>query len=77
MMIFRSFIEQLKPQTDKMVSAHNTGKIAGVIVTLCTKAQEQYDFVSRYFAPWVGIPEDPVTGTIIIVYSGFISVCVF
>ncbi|KAK2149383.1 hypothetical protein LSH36_454g00002 [Paralvinella palmiformis] len=59
----RSFIEQLKPQTDKMMSAHNTGKIAGVIVTLCTKAQEQYDFVSRYFAPWVGIPEDPVTGS--------------
>lgn len=24
--------------------------------------QPQYDFYSRYFAPWVGIPEDPVTG---------------
>jgi predicted PhzF superfamily epimerase YddE/YHI9 len=24
---------------------------------------DQYDFVSRYFAPWVGIPEDPVTGS--------------
>ena len=22
-----------------------------------------YDFVSRYFAPWVGIDEDPVTGS--------------
>ena len=22
-----------------------------------------YDFQSRYFAPWVGIPEDPVTGS--------------
>ena len=22
-----------------------------------------YDFMSRYFAPWVGIPEDPVTGS--------------
>lgn len=21
-----------------------------------------YDFVSRYFAPWVGVNEDPVTG---------------
>ena len=59
---FRSFMEQLKPETDKMVTAHNTGKIAGVIITLCTQAQDQYDFVSRYFAPWVGIPEDPVTG---------------
>jgi PhzF family phenazine biosynthesis protein len=23
-----------------------------------------YDFVSRYFAPWVGIDEDPVTGSV-------------
>jgi predicted PhzF superfamily epimerase YddE/YHI9 len=23
-----------------------------------------YDFLSRYFAPWVGIPEDPVTGNL-------------
>ena len=23
----------------------------------------KYDFLSRYFAPWVGIPEDPVTGS--------------
>ena len=22
-----------------------------------------FDFQSRYFAPWVGIPEDPVTGS--------------
>jgi len=32
---------------------------------------EKYDFISRYFAPWVGIPEDPVTGsahTVLAVY---------
>jgi predicted PhzF superfamily epimerase YddE/YHI9 len=23
-----------------------------------------YDFVSRYFAPWVGVNEDPVTGSV-------------
>jgi len=27
------------------------------------KKFQKYDFVSRYFAPWVGIPEDPVTGS--------------
>src|SRR6185437_4108071 len=32
----------------------------GVIVT--AKSDGQYDFVSRYFAPAKGIPEDPVTG---------------
>lgn len=33
---------------------------AGVIVT--ARGDEGYDFVSRYFAPAKGIPEDPVTG---------------
>jgi len=33
---------------------------SGVIVT--TQGYENYDFVSRYFAPAKGIPEDPVTG---------------
>jgi predicted PhzF superfamily epimerase YddE/YHI9 len=33
---------------------------AGVIVT--SAGDEDFDFVSRYFAPAKGIPEDPVTG---------------
>jgi predicted PhzF superfamily epimerase YddE/YHI9 len=33
----------------------------GVIVT--APGDENYDFVSRYFAPAKGIPEDPVTGS--------------
>ena len=33
---------------------------SGVIVT--APGDETYDFVSRYFAPAKGIPEDPVTG---------------
>lgn len=32
----------------------------GVIVT--ARGDGAYDFVSRYFAPAKGIPEDPVTG---------------
>lgn len=35
----------------------------GVAVTSATSTPG-YDFVSRYFAPWVGINEDPVTGSI-------------
>jgi PhzF family phenazine biosynthesis protein len=34
--------------------------VRGVIVTAASK---QYDFVSRFFAPRVGVPEDPVTGS--------------
>jgi PhzF family phenazine biosynthesis protein len=34
----------------------------GVIVTAQDNEEEGYDFISRYFAPAKGIPEDPVTG---------------
>ena len=34
----------------------------GVIVTAASNSNE-YDFVSRFFAPNAGIPEDPVTGS--------------
>ncbi|MFM2479169.1 PhzF family phenazine biosynthesis protein [Celerinatantimonas sp. MCCC 1A17872] len=34
----------------------------GVVVTAKAKTQNA-DFISRYFAPWVGIDEDPVTGS--------------
>ncbi len=35
----------------------------GVTVTSSSTSSE-YDFVSRYFAPWVGVDEDPVTGSV-------------
>ena len=35
--------------------------VRGLIVT--ARAQQEHDFVSRFFAPRVGIPEDPVTGS--------------
>ncbi len=52
------------------MAAHNSGKVKGVIVTLRGNPDtgsvdhdgKPFDFVSRYFAPWNGIPEDPVTG---------------
>ena len=35
----------------------------GVIVTSKSATSKEYDFVSRFFAPGVGINEDPVTGS--------------
>ncbi len=35
----------------------------GVIVTSRADAKDKYDFVSRFFAPRSGVPEDPVTGS--------------
>lgn len=56
----QSELEKLSPDTTAMMEAHK-GKIRGVIVTV--KGNGEYDFFSRYFAPWVGILEDPVTGS--------------
>jgi len=37
-------------------------EVRGVIVTARSSSPD-YDFVSRFFAPWAGINEDPVTGS--------------
>ena len=37
-------------------------EVRGVIVT-AKSGNPQYDFVSRFFAPWAGVSEDPVTGS--------------
>jgi PhzF family phenazine biosynthesis protein len=37
--------------------------VRGVIVTSRADKGKPYDFVSRFFAPGAGIPEDPVTGS--------------
>jgi predicted PhzF superfamily epimerase YddE/YHI9 len=37
--------------------------VRGVIVTSRADQGRPYDFVSRFFAPGAGIPEDPVTGS--------------
>lgn len=43
--------------------SHDGSLVKGVILTL-EGGQDKADFhcYSRYFAPWNGIPEDPVTG---------------
>lgn len=35
----------------------------GVIITAQADAEADHDFVSRFFGPQVGVPEDPVTGS--------------
>lgn len=50
----------LKPDFERMKSIPTKENIKGIIVT--SKGHLPYDFVSRFFAPWLGINEDPVTG---------------
>lgn len=49
-------IRLLEPDFNKIIKL----KTRGII---CTAPSENVDFVSRFFAPAVGVPEDPVTGS--------------
>jgi len=58
MLIFENEVDILKlnPIFQKIIES----KIRGIITTA---KSEKYDFVSRFFAPAVGVNEDPVTGS--------------
>ncbi|NWG11729.1 PhzF family phenazine biosynthesis protein [Candidatus Bathyarchaeota archaeon] len=53
-------LKSLRPNFELMKSLPAKEEILGVIVT--SHGRPPYDFVSRFFAPWLGINEDPVTG---------------
>jgi PhzF family phenazine biosynthesis protein len=53
-------VRNLKPNYELMKTAKAREEITGIIVT--ARGKPPYDFVSRFFAPWLGINEDPVTG---------------
>lgn len=69
----REDLENLEaPQAQNLLKIESGSVIRGVIVTLKgNDVQDGFDFYSRYFAPWVGIPEDPVTGSAHTVLAGY------
>jgi PhzF family phenazine biosynthesis protein len=57
-------VPSLKPDFTALAGLTRRSGIRGIIVTAEAADQHSgYDFVSRYFAPTGGIPEDPVTGS--------------
>jgi len=52
-------LKRLRPDFEKLIHTHDS--ISGVLVTAISQ-QLNYDFESRYFWPWSGTNEDPVTG---------------
>ena len=54
-------IKEIQPDFEKMKELDLNLAIRGVMIT--ARVTENYDFVSRFFAPWAGINEDPVTGS--------------
>ncbi|XP_053160571.1 phenazine biosynthesis-like domain-containing protein isoform X2 [Hemicordylus capensis] len=72
----RSDLEKLKVNAQELLLAEKTGRVKGLIVTLKGSLHgkhESYDFYSRYFAPWNGVSEDPVTGSAHAVLSSYWS----
>ncbi len=59
-----SAVRGLAPDFTALARLTRREGIRGVIVTAAASDPDGgYDFVSRFFAPAVGIPEDPVTGS--------------
>ena len=52
-------LRSLKPDFVKIAKLG----MRGLIVTAQDKRGQSYDFLSRFFAPQSGVPEDPVTGS--------------
>jgi len=68
----RSIFESLKPNSDRLFQFDPAmAHVKGVAITMkgttangCVDAQgTPYHFVSRFFAPWFGVSEDPVCGS--------------
>lgn len=53
-------VEALVPNVPTLLDVDIDDGMLGVAVT--APGLDGADFVSRFFAPWVGVPEDPVTG---------------
>lgn len=51
-------VRDIQPDLERL----RTFEKEGIILTAPSKAS-QYDIISRFFAPRIGIPEDPVTGS--------------
>ncbi|NXY44812.1 PBLD protein, partial [Ceuthmochares aereus] len=72
----RSVLEELQVRAQQFLPAEKTGKVKGLILTLkgsSSGKHKGYDFYSRYFAPWYGVLEDPVTGSAHAVLSSYWS----
>lgn len=55
-------ILNIRPDFEKLKNI-NIENIGAVIITQKSNNDDKYDFKSRYFTPWYGINEDPVTGS--------------
>ncbi|KPM10682.1 phenazine biosynthesis-like protein domain-containing protein-like protein [Sarcoptes scabiei] len=58
-------LRKIQLDSNKMITVDTNDAVRGLIITQKSSSFQPDDchFCSRYFAPWVGIVEDPVTGS--------------
>ena len=64
--VFDRYMFEVATEEEIMEISPDFGKLKNfkkVLVTSRAKAGSRFDFISRYFAPSIGVNEDPVTGT--------------
>ena len=64
-------VSQISPNFITLPQIHTPEGIKGVIITAQGMNSSEFDFISRYFAPWKGINEDPVTGSAHVVLAKY------
>ncbi|OTF71205.1 phenazine biosynthesis-like protein domain-containing protein-like [Euroglyphus maynei] len=69
------YLQKIQPNFQRLLQINTNNRIKGVIVTQKPNNLNRIHFWSRYFAPWVGINEDPVTGSAHTVLTPFWSRC--
>lgn len=57
-----SGIEDISPDFNRLASVEDICTPKGILVTVASSSGKE-DFYSRFFAPWIGVNEDPVTGS--------------
>ena len=63
-----ALLRSIQPDFAKLVASND--KIIEVVITSLSD-DNNYDFILRSFCPWIGIDEDPVTGSVHAVLAGF------
>ncbi len=66
-------IPTFSPNFVSLSQIHKPDGIKGIILTAQGDPNSGFDFISRYFAPWKGVNEDPVTGSAHVVLAKYWS----
>ena len=69
----KELLTQFSPNPSKLLSNSFKYPLSGLILTCKGEPSSNFDFYYRFFAPWMGILEDPVTGSAATVVGPFWS----